>query len=436
MKARSCWIKAFLNLGFVCWFFSQCSAQQPFNTAASGVSTQHAELVSQLVMTQKQRALRFHAHQLAGGGLQVDWIDEGSPTTRMTRTNDSSIIGALEKGDIITHLDGNPINSFAEYHQLLQQANETVAIRVLDIRTGESVDWQVQTVDTIHPIINPDSNANNGNGPRVHCIYAALTSDPDIGFMIERDVRQVEGMITGLIGQGRLATFTKVYGDQCTANGVRNAIDRLQIAPSDSVFFYYEGHGAYDQLHAAGDPAYGHHFQLPGEGLLRREVLNRIQIKQPRFTLLASDCCNVKSGIQEPGRGVHQIRTIMISGWTGLEELLVCHRGIVDLTATSQNEFSWFSSASGGWFTDVFAGEMYKMTSRSQRSWDQFCQELTYETEHTFQTRKQGTTNVSLREQTHMRPMLFTYNVVRDDPSPKPSGPRAIEIPVEVIVGP
>ncbi len=386
--------------------------------------------------TQEHAALLFHANPLSGGGLQVKCIDPGSPTSSMIREDDPNTTGALEAGDVVTAVDGNRITSLSEYYRLMRNAGEEVVIRVEDVRTGAAIDWRVKTVRVqVPPIDTAAKNLNDGD-VRIHVVYAALTEAERLGVFIQQDLRPMENMITGLIDKDRLASFTKVYGDNCSADGIRAAVDALDVRANDSVFFYYEGHGAYDENLASGDPAYGHHFQLAGGGLLRKELLGRLLAKNPRFTLLATDCCNVKAALEEPGKGVYELRTVIVTGWTGLEELLVCHRGVVDFTATSRGEFAWFDSAVGGWFSNVFREKLYQITSQDQRNWNQFMSELTDQVDHAFQVRKLGKTDPDLLAQEHMRPLEFTFNVTREEPANKPTKTRRIAIPASRVLAP
>jgi hypothetical protein len=202
------------------------------------------------------------------------------------------------------------------------------------------------------------------------------------------------------------------------------------------VFVYYEGHGAYHPNAPQSDPSKGHYFALPDNELDRADLTAQIMKKRPRFVLLLSDCCNAEGSIKVRRRAVFETKTKSVTGWTGLEELLLSYRGIVDATASSRGELSWFSDDVGGWFTTSWFTKIYSLTEQKQRDWNKVWPELAQETEAFFQVQKTkfAAEDPVLAGQAHMRPMAFNIKVLREDPGDIPTNTREIMIPVQHLI--
>lgn len=408
--------------------------QQLEDSASSGITLAHATSVSGLTPASQQKDLRLLAKPFSGGGVEVTWVDGDSPTKTMVLAENPGVTGTLEIGDVIVAVNGMPVQSMRDLYGVLRGGQSTVVLKIKDVRTDQELDWRSSTISVQVPRVVAPALAPGI--PRVHCIYAVLTSDPELGTQIEKNVPSFTSLVSGLIAEDRLASFTTLDGSKCTAEGIRNAIASLDVQSSDSVFFYYQGHGAYDPAHAANDPSFGHHLQLPDEGLLRKEVLFRISAKHPRMTVLVTDCCNVESKVKEPRRAVAELVSREISGWTSLEELLLCYRGVVDLSATSRGEYAWYDDAIGGWFTDVFKSQCYSLCGQQNVNWDMFLNDLGTSVEKQFQDRKAKFSDPLLSAQQHMSPTVFTINAVREEPPGSPPGLRTILVPVTVLLPP
>jgi S1-C subfamily serine protease len=75
-------------------------------------------------------------------GFHMEEIEDGGPATHLTGAGTS-----LEKGDIITHVDGKPVKSAADYAKAMNGAADhaQVKLRVKDVNSGNEVEVEAET---------------------------------------------------------------------------------------------------------------------------------------------------------------------------------------------------------------------------------------------------------------------------------------------------
>jgi len=79
------------------------------------------------------------------GGARVYTVAAG-PTTRMVRVDNPNILGMMEPGDVITQVQGNPIQSIADIRNGVAGGGE-IRLRVWDWRLQREFDWLVKVTD-------------------------------------------------------------------------------------------------------------------------------------------------------------------------------------------------------------------------------------------------------------------------------------------------
>jgi hypothetical protein len=367
-------------------------------------------------------------------GLTIVEVDEQSPGKKLTDVTNASKTRNLQVGDVVSQIDGKPIKSIQDYFDRLKQVRKTTTIKIRTADNGAESQWLVNPI----AVNVPDHLAPTGNvtGARVHVIHAALTEDVKIGPSIRQDLDQFEQCVRKLVGGKRLASFTPLVGSNCTVVHITKTIRELDVNNNDSVFFYYQGHGGNNPKLAAKDPARGHFFVPSGPSLPRSELLKLLAAKRPRFTLLVSDCCDQTADFQ----AVVETRTkeLIFTGWSKLEDLLLCHRGIVDLNACSPGERSWFDVFAGGWFTEVFVTNVYSGAKENDvRHWSEFVGELGSKMDDFFDERREHVLGVKgfnlIKQQKTMHPAIFTMDMQREEPTDPPKGERVVEFIIPTI---
>lgn len=141
--------------------------------------------------------------------------------------------------------------------------------------------------------------------------------------------------------------LTVLTGKDVTAARILNYYRNLKADANDALFFYYAGHGAID-------PAKGHFLalqELDTKPLLRSDLRKAMQDKNPGLQVLLTDCCSSRFKLPDKKRKVFE----EVGEAKELDPVLRClflrHRGVVDVTAASDNTAAFGDDHEGGVFT-------------------------------------------------------------------------------------
>jgi hypothetical protein len=244
---------------------------------------------------------------LATGGFSLAYVDPHGPGAWMFTSNNQRAI--LEAGDIVVAVNNLRLKTPADYYTELNKAGVqkgVVRLTVRDVRTGKEFTY------TAHPalvqIIGPAPvKPPGGRATAVKILLIGLTDDPSIGPAITVSIERMKSLFTQIPGYDK-NHLRVLIGKEVTAPNILKAVDDTRVGPTETLFVYYLGHGAYDPNKAANDPSFGHHFQIPGGDLMRKVLLDRMKAKKAQFTALISDTCNVRS-IANPAP-LHYYKTI------------------------------------------------------------------------------------------------------------------------------
>jgi hypothetical protein len=118
-----------------------------------------ASVVPATVATQKSqrprprpsRLLLVNVHDLGEAGLAVLAVSWFSPTRNMVRAGNPWLRGSLERGDIITHINGRRLQGAGALQDELNRSRGAVTLTVLDGRSAASVTWRVTPARVVAP---------------------------------------------------------------------------------------------------------------------------------------------------------------------------------------------------------------------------------------------------------------------------------------------
>jgi hypothetical protein len=267
------------------------------------------------------------------------------------------------------------------------------------------------------------------------------------------DINTVEARLKGLPGFDPDRDLRKLTGDDVTAENILRAVDDLDVQPTDALFFYYEGHGAYDPDLADGDSEGGHFLAMPSGDLRRSELMQHLKDKGARLTVCITEVCNVAATFHadpyevvapEPteDRSVKDVATVTSAS---LERLLFDFTGVVDVNAADQGQSSW-STQQGGWFTQSFLQtlddddqlrgvddplspgltNLNRQLWKDQETWASFLDRVSkktheeYQDHHNWAVDHPSDNNQDLRDQEDQRPDVFQLEVqAAEDAPPK-----------------
>ena len=367
-------------------------------------------------------------------GLEVAYVHEGVPRMRLSELAPGNSQGVLDRGDMIIEVNNQKVLNVGDLFSQLSVQNAQLPIGIININNNQKMSL-IGSPRRVKVPMPMQKVSANGEG-KIIVIHAVLTADNDIGKNLEVNLEPMKQLFDSTVDPKFLRSFNQVVGNECSARGIMTTLTNLSVGPQDTLLLYYQGHGAYSQSQANEDPAAGHYFDFNEKDLLRRNLLAAMLKKGARLTVLISDACNAEETVPIELKPVFEAMQVEVEGWTPLEELLLCHRGVLDLTSASRGQYAWSTSDIGGWFTSAFIGSLFP-TNNVDVSWQASWNNIKQSTETSYQRRrlKLGRDNDKLRSQELMVPQELIWNIERDEPPVRPSGTRSITRTVSSVPG-
>jgi hypothetical protein len=341
--------------------------------------------------------------------------------------------GILESGDVITHVDGQPIRSESDFHRAMYLASGPLrqgrlTLQVRDVRTGRSVLWGTTAEKMIAPAL---VRVNPSPATRAKALLIGATDDTGWGRVARKNLEGMEVYLRGVLIDPE-TDLVVLDGKNVTAEGIMKTVARLPVAGTEALFCYITAHGAYDDRLGRGDPAGVHFFQLPGGDLMRKALLDALKAKGAQLTVLVSDTCNVAGPFLDgprvamPGAATEDGRPRYAS--RAFRELLYNHVGVVDVSGASRDQYGVGLTEHGGCFTVNFWRTIREMDWWNQRgAWEAFLRRASENTSdgyRYFRTNQLNAAQVNpprsddelqflkvLEGQPDQRPQIFTFQV-------------------------
>jgi caspase domain-containing protein len=198
-------------------------------------------------------------------------------------------------------------------------------------------------------------------------LHALLVVDTlsGLGESVAVDGNRIEDMLRSGVPRDRL-DLTLLTGKDVTSARVLDYFQNLKAGPDDGLLFFYAGHGA-------TDPEKGH-FQalqkLDTTPLFRSDLKRSMSSHRPGLIVILTDCCSTRYPLGK------KRRVSVIPGLARkLDPILHCllfqHRGVVDVTATSEGA-AFGDDEEGGLFTRTLARTIQKHSDNLARAPDGF----------------------------------------------------------------
>ena len=192
----------------------------------------------------------------------------------------------------------------------------------------------------------------------LHVINFCNTLDPEIG--CEVDFERT-GREAGLIGAylGYEVSFYCGEGNDCSNENLMNTLNSLNCGKDDVIFFYYSGHGTRSHQDKSEFPqmCLKYHGYEQDKFVPVHTVIEKLQAKGARFTLVMTDCCN------KAGAGISAKSIMSKDGGAVLDDekvarnyrkLFLENKGLVAVTSSKQGQYSKGGKAHGGVFSYAF----------------------------------------------------------------------------------
>ena len=316
----------------------------------------------------------------------------------------------LQLGDVITSVDGFKVGMFEDnvYSLPSEIRRSQGQVKLTVLRRGQELTFPVDLGLPTH-----------GIATRARVLLIALTNDKKVGKACTANLEFMTARVREAFQHDpQLLDLRVLSGDGVTADNVLRLIDQTTVTPTETLFCYYCGHGAYDPRFAADDPSFGHLLQIPGEDLLRRSLRDHLIEKAARLTVLITDTCNVRV---QTRRELQPRGTPPNEAEKPLYGLLMRHSGVVDISGTSRDEFGW-ATADGCLFS-ISLNDC--LDNSGATTWQELLNSVVHGTDDRYQ---------SLRDKLLASPALADSGLVDDIRKQKHQTPESFILSVQPVI--
>lgn len=199
----------------------------------------------------------------------------------------------------------------------------------------------------------------NASAQTLHVINFCNTLDPAIGCDVDyATIRQEAGLIAAYLNYG--IRFYEGVGQSCSKENLMSVLNSLKCNKNDIVLFYYSGHGTRSPQDTSEFPQMCLKYTFEEDKFVPvHTVIEKLQAKGARFTLVMADCCNKSSQGVSP-------KTLMSRDGGSLvdnnavarnyRKLFLESQGMVAVTGCKKGQYSLGGKGYGGLFTNQFFG--------------------------------------------------------------------------------
>lgn len=236
----------------------------------------------------------------------------------------------------------------------------------------------VQPVQPVQPV-TPVTPVQPVNTPATfHLILVAATNDASIGKSVETDYNLVQKQFSAIAKNiGMTYDEQSVKGSSFSKANVDATINNLSVGPNDVLAFVYSGHGFRfdDDTDPYPEMYLRYNGNLEGGDYLGvTDVYNRLLKKNARFTLMLTDCCNSKYGMNRTELESAAFQTRAVNSNTDIKKLkmLFEQQGSVRATAAKAGQYALCDASGGFMITSILNNLQSQVSALSQTdpSWN------------------------------------------------------------------
>lgn len=203
---------------------------------------------------------------------------------------------------------------------------------------------------------------------QLHAIIVADTRS-DMGSITMPDVKQLQKELRSVAKHTKVNLKETVFsGPTFNRVAFKAFLQGLSFESSDTVVFYYSGHGYRTVTKDSPLPYLAFDFNRSGVDL--QWVVHTIWNKNPQFALIMADCCNnyVEAGFRMHTKNIRINLHNIPPTPEGYKRLFAQAKGCVVMCSSSEGEFS-YGSPYGGLFTQCLLSSMNKEIAKPTPSW-------------------------------------------------------------------
>lgn len=251
------------------------------------------------------------------------------------------------------------------YRSLLRDRCILVAFTLIGMFTFSPACW----AQVVHAVVVGDVSPSAGWGKYT----------PNVAL----DITTMVGMLKDNMpeNQLRVRRIEIEEDDQSDPTFLLQAIKECQVKQGDILWFYFSGHGGSDD--------HGHYLALAKGKLPRKTLLEALQLKGAKFTLLITDCCNTRSdgyAYISPAFRPRDVR----SATPIFRALILNQTGVVNINSSSPGESAFFTPHDPEMKQmpgSIFTKELIRWFDRNrQRSanWEELIRAVSLQTHQAF----------------------------------------------------
>lgn len=208
-------------------------------------------------------------------------------------------------------------------------------------------------------------------------LHAILVADTvhDISSVTRPDLRRWQKEVRSITKNTSMILREKIFhGADFNKEKIKNYLKNLKVEKSDSVIFYFSGHGYRTMQKKTQWPFLTFEYYKPGLDV--HWIASTIRIKKPQFALIMADCCN---NFMENGMFGKETKNILINlkqvppQVSGYAHLFCNAKGCIVVSSCSQGQFS-YGSHFGGLYTQCFFTSLNRELYEKKPSWKRILQ--------------------------------------------------------------
>jgi Caspase domain len=196
--------------------------------------------------------------------------------------------------------------------------------------------------------------ADQARAQKLHAVLVGDTLDASIGKGINANLKNMDSFLYAVELDGKISvTKTEIKGDNFNCKKIHEAVEQLNVEPTDAVLFYYSGHGFRRDNTQTQFPEFDcRRTSDPDQAALSSIVNDLINAKKPKFLLAIADTCNKQTPAQIQGPPAAFAPAERAAAFRRLFE---GYSGTLIMSGAVPGEYSWYTVAGGslgGFFTN------------------------------------------------------------------------------------
>jgi len=225
--------------------------------------------------------------------------------------------------------------------------------------------------------------------PKKLCVLLAFDTESNLSESLQVDRKRMNACLDRVLKRQPPGSYEvkELVGKNATRGEILAYFrdPKLKVGPETALVFIYGGHGVTDDK-------LGHCLDLTyGGPLVRAELRQAMEKRNPRLAVLLTDCCSTRSPNPVKTKGKYDDVKTATRDASLFNALFMESRGTVDITAATGNA-SWGDDVNGGLFTRVLCRQLLAPPPRSGNegtaAWKTFFNKLQKATEDEFQVWK------------------------------------------------